>query len=141
MPVTQATNGLKEQMVEVVKANNNFNEAIIKQNVALADTARMNNDTLNKYLQSLESTQKQWHAYEEHFAGVSGELQQTFEVLENGIKNYQTITDTNLKNNLANYDNSMNNAINMLSDRISELNEMTEALLDSAKALKIRSRV
>lgn len=141
VPVTQATNGLKEQMVEVVKANNNFNEAIIKQNVALADTARMNNDTLNKYLKSLESTQKQWHAYEEHFAGVSGELQQTFEVLENGIKNYQTITDTNLKNNLANYDNSMNNAINMLSDRISELNEMTEALLDSAKALKIRSRV
>lgn len=141
VPVNQATNGLKEQMVEVVKANNNFNDAIREQNVALTDTARMNNDILNKYLQSLESTQKQWRAYEEHFAGVSGELQQTFEVLENGIKNYQTITDKGLKNNLADYDNSMNNAINMLSDRISELNEMTEALVDSAKALNIKNRV
>lgn len=95
----------------------------------------MNEVALNKYLQSLEATQKQWQAYEKHFADVSGELQRTFEVLEDGIKNYQATTDRGLKNTLADYDKSMTNTITVLSDRISELNEMTEALADSAKAL------
>lgn len=136
VPVTQATNGLREQIVEVVRANTDFNKAVSSQNAVLAETARMNEVTLNKYLQSLDSTQKQWQAYEKHFAGVSGELQRTFEVLENGIKNYQTTTDRGLKNTLADYDKSMTNTITVLSDRISELNEMTEALADSAKALR-----
>lgn len=136
VPVTQATNGLREQMVEVVKANTDFNKAVSSQNAVLAETARMNEIALNKYLQSLDSTQKQWQAYEKHFAGVSGELQRTFEVLESGIKNYQTTTDRGLKNTLADYDKSMTNTITVLSDRISELNEMTEALADSAKALR-----
>lgn len=136
VPVTQATNGLREQMVEVVKANTDFNKAVSSQNAVLAETARMNEIALNKYLQSLDSTQKQWQAYEKHFAGVSGELQRTFEVLESGIKNYQTTTDRGLKNTLADYDKSMTNTITVLSNRISELNEMTEALADSAKALR-----
>lgn len=136
VPVTQATNGLREQIVEVVRANTDFNKAVSSQNAVLAETARMNEVTLNKYLQSLDSTQKQWQAYEKHFAGVSGELQRTFEVLESGIKNYQTTTDRGLKNTLADYDKSMTNTITVLSDRISELNEMTEALADSAKALR-----
>lgn len=136
VPVTQATNGLREQMVEVVKANTDFNKAVSSQNAVLAETARMNEIALNKYLQSLDSTQKQWQAYEKHFAGVSGELQRTFEVLESGIKNYQTTTDRGLKNTLADYDKSMTNTITVLSDRISELNEMTEALADSVKALR-----
>lgn len=136
VPVTQATNGLREQMVEVVKANTDFNKAVSSQNAVLAETARMNEIALNKYLQSLDSTQKQWQAYEKHFAGVSGELQRTFEVLESSIKNYQTTTDRGLKNTLADYDKSMTNTITVLSDRISELNEMTEALADSAKALR-----
>ena len=55
---------------------------------------------------------------------------------ELGIKNYQTTTDRGLKNTLADYDKSMTNTITVLSDRISELNEMTEALADSAKALR-----
>ena len=67
---------------------------------------------------------------------MSGELQRTFEILESGIKNYQTTTDRGLKNTLADYDKSMTNTITVLSDRISELNEMTEALADSAKALR-----
>lgn len=135
VPVTQATNGLREQMVEVVRANTDFNKAVSSQNAVLAETARMNEVALNKYLQSLEATQKQWQAYEKHFADVSGELQRTFEVLEDGIKNYQATTDRGLKNTLADYDKSMTNTITVLSDRISELNEMTEALADSAKAL------
>jgi len=45
-------------------------------------------------------------------------------------------TDRGLKNTLADYDKSMTNTITVLSDRISELNEMTEALADSAKALR-----
>lgn len=136
VPVTQATNGLREQIVEVVRANTDFNKAVSSQNAFLAETARMNEIALNKYLQSLDSTQKQWQAYEKHFAGVSGELQRTFEVLESGIKNYQTTTDRGLKNTLADYDKSMTNTITVLSDRISELNEMTEALADSAKVLR-----
>lgn len=138
MPVTQATNGLREQIVEVVRANTDFNKAVSNQNTALAETARVNEATMNKYIQSLDSTQRQWKAYEEHFASVSGELQTTFEVLENGINKYRTTTDEGLKNNLADYDKHLANAISVLSSRIEELEELTDTLNDTVKALSRR---
>lgn len=141
VPVTQATNGLREQIVEVVRANTDFNKAVSAQNIALSETARVNEATMNKYIQSLDSTQRQWKAYEEHFASVSGELQATFEVLENGINKYRTTTDEGLKNNLADYDKHMANAINVLSTRIDELQELTETLNDSVKNLSKYRRV
>lgn len=138
MPVTQATNGLREQIVEVVRANTDFNKAVSNQNIALAETARINEATMSKYIQSLDSTQRQWKAYEEHFASVSGELQATFEVLENGINKYRTTTDKGLKNNLADYDKHMANAISILSSRIEELQELTDTLNETAKELNRR---
>lgn len=141
VPVTQATNGLREQIVEVIRANTDFNKAISNQNTALAETARVNEATMSKYIQSLDSTQRQWKAYEEHFASVSGELQATFEVLENGVNKYRTTTDEGLKNNLADYDKHMTNAVNTLSARIDELQELTETLNDSVKNLSKYRRV
>lgn len=129
-PVSLATNGLKEQLEKVVAATVSFNNSVGTQNKALTEAARVNEANMQRYLESLQTGQKAWKAYEEHFAGISGEMERTFNTLENGIKNYQATTDKGLKNNLSDFDKAISNAINTLSTYIDELNENAEALKD-----------
>ncbi len=130
VPVSKATDGLKEQLEKVVAATVSFNNSVGTQNRVLAETARANEAKMQTYLESLQTGQKAWKAYEEHFAGISGEMERTFNTLESGIKNYQAATDKGLKNNLSDFDKAISNAINTLSTYIEELNENADALKD-----------
>ena len=134
-PVSLATNGLKEQLEKVVAATVSFNNSIGTQNRALTEAARVNEANMQRYLESLQTGQRAWKAYEEHFAGISGEMERTFNTLENGIKNYQATTDKGLKNNLSDFDKAISNAINIISTNIGELTDNTDALKDCADAL------
>ncbi len=130
VPVSKATDGLKEQLEKVVAATVSFNNSVGTQNRVLAETVRANEAKMQTYLESLQTGQKAWKAYEEHFAGISGEMERTFNTLESGIKNYQATTDKGLKNNLSDFDKAISNAINTLSTYIDELNENADALKD-----------
>lgn len=132
VPVSQATNGLKAQLEKVVTATVSFNNSVGTQNRALAEAVRVNEANMQRYLESVQTGQKAWKAYEEHFAGISGEMERTFITLENGIKNYQAATDKGLKNNLSDFDKAISNAINIISTNIGELTDNVDALKDCA---------
>ncbi len=132
VPVSQATNGLKAQLEKVVAATVSFNNSVGTQNRVLAEAARVNEANMQRYLESVQTGQKAWKAYEEHFAGISGEMERTFITLENGIKNYQAATDKGLKNNLSDFDKAISNAINIISTNIGELTDNVDALKDCA---------
>ncbi len=132
VPVSQATNGLQAQLEKVVAATVSFNNSVGTQNRVLAEAARVNEANMQRYLESVQTGQKAWKAYEEHFAGISGEMERTFITLENGIKNYQAATDKGLKNNLSDFDKAISNAINIISTNIGELTDNVDALKDCA---------
>lgn len=85
---------------------------------------------------ALEETKKSWTAYEDRFKGVSGELEKAFVQLDNGMQNYNKVTNDGLMDKLTKFDEVMSNAISTLATVTEEVNENIEDLSDAIKKMR-----
>ena len=85
---------------------------------------------------ALEETRNSWTAYEDRFKGVSGELEKAFAQLDNGMQNYNKVTNEGLIKKLKEFDNTISEAVNTLANVTEEVNENIEDLTDAIKKMR-----
>ena len=85
---------------------------------------------------ALEEARNSWTAYEDRFKGVSGELEKAFAQLDNGMKNYNNVTNEGLMEKLKEFDNTISMAVNTLADVTGDVNENIEDLTDAIKKMR-----
>ena len=85
---------------------------------------------------ALEETRNSWTAYEDRFKGVSGELEKAFAQLDNGMKNYNNVTNEGLMAKLTKFDETISTAVDTLAGVTEEVNENIEDLTDAIKKMR-----
>lgn len=85
---------------------------------------------------ALEEARNSWTAYEDRFKGVSGELEKAFAQLDNGMKNYNNVTNEGLMEKLKEFDNTISMAVNTLADVTGDVNENIADLTDAIKQMR-----
>lgn len=85
---------------------------------------------------ALEETKKSWTAYENHFKGVSGEMEKAFAQLDNGMQKYNKATDEGLMEKLKEFDNTISMAVNTLANVTGDVNENIADLTDAIKQMR-----
>lgn len=85
---------------------------------------------------ALEETKKSWTAYENHFKGVSGEMEKAFAQLDKGMQKYNEVTNEGLKEKLKEFDNTISMAVNTLANVTGDVNENIEDLTDAIKQMR-----
>lgn len=114
-PIKQAADAMSGQLTLVMNAYNKFNANVSDHVRLLAESAQNNQKDRQQLLASLQETRQAWTSYESHFKGISGELQTTFGVIERAIQQYNTETNNLLTKALADFDKSINTALNQMS--------------------------
>lgn len=85
---------------------------------------------------ALEEARNSWTAYEARFKGVSGELEKAFAQLDNGMQNYNKVTNEGLMEKLKEFDNTISMAVNTLADVTGDVNENIADLTDAIKQMR-----
>ena len=85
---------------------------------------------------ALEEARNSWTAYEKRFKGVSGELEKAFAQLDNGMQNYNKVTNEGLMEKLKEFDNTISMAVNTLADVTGDVNENIADLTDAIKQMR-----
>ena len=85
---------------------------------------------------ALEEARNSWTAYEDRFKGVSGELEKAFAQLDNGMKNYNNVTNEGLMEKLKKFDETISTAVDTLAGVTEEVNENIEDLTDAIKKMR-----
>ena len=85
---------------------------------------------------ALEEARNSWTAYEDRFKGVSGELEKAFAQLDNGMQNYNRVTNEGLMAKLKKFDETISTAVDTLAGVTEEVNENIEDLTDAIKKMR-----
>ena len=85
---------------------------------------------------ALEEARNSWTAYEDRFKGVSGELEKAFAQLDNGMQNYNKVTNEGLMAKLKKFDETISTAVDTLAGVTEEVNENIEDLTDAIKKMR-----
>lgn len=85
---------------------------------------------------ALEEARNSWTAYEDRFKGVSGELEKAFVQLDNGMQNYNKVTNEGLMAKLKKFDETISTAVDTLAGVTEEVNENIEDLTDAIKKMR-----
>ena len=85
---------------------------------------------------ALEEARNSWTAYEDRFKGVSGELEKAFAQLDNGMQNYNKVTNEGLMAKLKEFDETISTAVDTLAGVTEEVNENIEDLTDAIKKMR-----
>ena len=85
---------------------------------------------------ALEEARNSWTAYEDRFKGVSGELEKAFVQLDNGMQNYNKVTNEGLMEKLKKFDETISTAVDTLAGVTEEVNENIEDLTDAIKKMR-----
>ena len=85
---------------------------------------------------ALEEARNSWTAYEDRFKGVSGELEKAFVQLDNGMQNYNRVTNEGLMEKLKKFDETISTAVDTLAGVTEEVNENIEDLTDAIKKMR-----
>lgn len=93
-------------------------------------------NALEEIKNALEETKKSWTAYENHFKGVSGEMDKAFDQLTKGMQDYNKVTNEGLIEKLKEFDNTISMAVNTLADVTGDVNENIADLTDAIKQMR-----
>ena len=85
---------------------------------------------------ALEEARNSWTAYEDRFKGVSGELEKAFVQLDNGMQNYNKVTNEGLMEKLKKFDETISTAVDTLAGVTEEVNENIADLTDAIKKMR-----
>ena len=140
-PVKDAADSLKERMTEAVKATNDFNSLVASKTNNVLEASHISEANLQNLIRSLEETKVAWKAYENNFKDVSGELNNTFEILTSQTKDYNSLVSSGLADVLRQYDEHLKHILEGFQTEITDLQEGVDDLLDAMnKSKQFRNR-
>ncbi len=135
-PVQNVVNTMNGNITQLVKTNEEYGRRINANVELMADAADLNQATLKEIQDVLEKTKSAWTAYETHFGNVKQELVNTFEVLDQGLKQYNEITDRSLNVKLQRFDETIGSAVGRLTSITEESSESVDALANAISELR-----
>lgn len=142
-PLQKAAQPLQQAAASLDSGVQVLAQSITKQQAEAKSVAESMQKISDDYMKSsqyvknaLEETRNSWTAYEDRFKGVSGELEKAFAQLDNGMKNYNNVTNEGLMEKLKEFDNTISMAVNTLADVTGDVNENIADLTDAIKQMR-----
>lgn len=142
-PLQKAAEPLQQAAASMDRGVQVLAQSITKQQADAKSVAESMQKISDDYMQSsqyvksaLEEARNSWTAYEDRFKGVSGELEKAFAQLDNGMKNYNNVTNEGLMEKLKEFDNTISMAVNTLADVTGDVNENIADLTDAIKQMR-----
>ena len=129
-PVKNASESLKKHVVSIEEIYNKTNDRIANNLIVLSRNVEQTNRNAQAIQKGELSAQENWHAYANSFNGVSGEVENTFEKLQQGILQYQKAMRDGNNEMLRTYDDKIGTSINKMSTMLEELNDTLESFED-----------
>ena len=128
---------MNNQIQQLTDANKRFTETISVTATKLNETANHNVKTIEDIKSGLQETKDAWKSYENNFKNLSGELEKTFTILSQSMRDYNDLTNNGLKEKLSLFDQNIASTLS----RIATLNEeIGDDISDMADLLKKRVR-
>ncbi len=128
---------MNSQIQQLTDENKRFAENITVAATKLNEAASHNEKTITEIRGGLQETQDAWKSYENNFKNLSGELEKTFNIINQNMQDYNDLTENGLKEKLDLFDHSIGETLS----RIATLNEdIGIDIADIADLLKKRTR-
>lgn len=142
-PLQKAAEPLQQAAASLDSGVQVLAQSITKQQADAKSVAESMQKISDDYMESslyvksaLEEARNSWTAYEDRFKGVSGELEKAFVQLDNGMQNYNRVTNEGLMEKLKKFDNTISMAVNTLANVTGDVNENIEDLTDAIKQMR-----
>ena len=142
-PLQKAAQPLQQAAASLDSGVQVLAQSITKQQAEAKSVAESMQKISDDYMKSsqyvksaLEETRNSWTAYEARFKGVSGELEKAFVQLDNGMQNYNRVTNEGLMEKLKKFDETISTAVDTLAGVTEEVNENIEDLTDAIKKMR-----
>ncbi len=134
-PIKEAAGLMNNQIKQLIDANTRFTENITVTATKLNEAASHNEKTITEIKAGLQETKDAWKSYENNFKNLSGELENTFKILNQRVQDYNDLTNNGLKEKLSLFDQNIASTLS----RIATLNEeIGDDISDMADLLKKR---
>ena len=142
-PLQKAAEPLQQAAASLDSGVQVLAQSITKQQAEAKSVAESMQKISDDYIESslyvksaLEEARNSWTAYEDRFKGVSGELEKAFAQLDNGMQNYNRVTNEGLMEKLKKFDETISTAVDTLAGVTEEVNENIEDLTDAIKKMR-----
>ena len=142
-PLQKAAEPLQQAAASLDSGVQVLAQSITKQQADAKSVAESMHKISDDYMESslyvksaLEEARNSWTAYEDRFKGVSGELEKAFVQLDNGMQNYNRVTNEGLMEKLKKFDETISTAVDTLAGVTEEVNENIEDLTDAIKKMR-----
>lgn len=142
-PLQKAAEPLQQAAASLDSGVQVLAQSITKQQADAKSVAESMQKISDDYIESslyvksaLEEARNSWTAYEDRFKGVSGELEKAFAQLDNGMQNYNRVTNEGLMEKLKKFDETISTAVDTLAGVTEEVNENIEDLTDAIKKMR-----
>ena len=142
-PLQKAAEPLQQAAASLDSGVQVLAQSITKQQADAKSVAESMQKISGDYMESslyvksaLEEARNSWTAYEDRFKGVSGELEKAFVQLDNGMQNYNRVTNEGLMEKLKKFDETISTAVDTLAGVTEEVNENIEDLTDAIKKMR-----
>ena len=142
-PLQKAAEPLQQAAAKLDNGVQVLAQSMTKQQADAKSVAESMQKISGDYMESslyvksaLEEARNSWTAYEDRFKGVSGELEKAFVQLDNGMQNYNRVTNEGLMEKLKKFDETISTAVDTLAGVTEEVNENIEDLTDAIKKMR-----
>ena len=142
-PLQKAAEPLQQAAASLDSGVQVLAQSMTKQQADAKSVAESMQKISDDYIESslyvksaLEEARNSWTAYEDRFKGVSGELEKAFAQLDNGMQNYNRVTNEGLMEKLKKFDETISTAVDTLAGVTEEVNENIEDLTDAIKKMR-----
>ena len=142
-PLQKAAQPLQQAAASLDSGVQVLAQSMTKQQAEAKSVAESMQKISDDYMESslyvksaLEEARNSWTAYEDRFKGVSGEMEKAFVQLDNGMQNYNRVTNEGLMAKLKKFDETISTAVDTLAGVTEEVNENIEDLTDAIKKMR-----
>ena len=142
-PLQKAAEPLQQAAAKLDSGVQVLAQSMTKQQAEAKSVAESMQKISDDYMESslyvksaLEEARNSWTAYEDRFKGVSGEMEKAFVQLDNGMQNYNRVTNEGLMEKLKKFDETISTAVDTLAGVTEEVNENIEDLTDAIKKMR-----
>lgn len=127
-PLYDSACQLKTALEQMQQYQDEFRLYISESEHKLRDQLGVSQTSVETIQESLRQTQVSWQAYETKFGVLRTDLEQIFDSIAKGLREYRAITDESLSQFLQLTQNSLTQCVGQLSTVINELSETVEDL-------------
>ena len=138
-PLQKAAEPLKQAAASLDNGVQVLAQSITKQQAdakSVAESMQKIKESSLDVKNALEETKKSWTAYENHFKGVSGEMDKAFDQLTKGMQDYNKVTNEGLMEKLKKFGETISTAVDILAGVTEEVNDNIADLTDAIKKMR-----